>query len=116
VRSSTELVFAILQVFKDDTPEDTKAVQPALSQIIFYPLSQFDGKMKSTDWSKLPSFPVPAGTAGGTKWDVPEAYFDQSPGVTKLGPPLPRRRSPLWLDQFRLQSRRQGPRDQVGLS
>lgn len=89
VRSSTELVFAIPRVFKDDTPEDTKAVQPVLSQIMFYPLSKFDGKMKTTDWSKLPHFPIPPGAVGETKWVVPETFLDQLPGVMKLVPPLP---------------------------
>ncbi|MBI5582272.1 MAG: DUF1254 domain-containing protein [Deltaproteobacteria bacterium] len=89
VRSSTELVFVAPRVFKDDTAEDTKAVQSVLGQIMFYPLSQFDGKMKTTDWSKLPHFPVPAGPGGETKWVVPEQFFDQLPGVMKLVPPLP---------------------------
>jgi hypothetical protein len=68
---------------------DTKAVQPLLNQVMLYPLSQFDGKMKTTDWSKMPSFPVPAGAVGETKWVVPEKYYDQLPGVMKLVPPLP---------------------------
>ncbi|MFZ4470756.1 MAG: DUF1254 domain-containing protein, partial [Pirellula sp.] len=50
VRSSTELGFAIPRIFKEDTAEDTKAVQPLINQVMFYPLSQFDGKMKTTDW------------------------------------------------------------------
>lgn len=89
VQSSTELAFVAPRVFKDDNPEDTKAVQPLLSQIMFYPLSKFDGKMKSTDWSKVPHFPVPDGPGGETKWVVPEKYFDQLPGVMKLVLPLP---------------------------
>jgi hypothetical protein len=89
VRSSTELAFTAPRIFKDDTAEDTKAVQSVLGQIMFYPLSRFDGKMKTTDWSKLPHFPVPAGPAGETKWVVPEKFFDQLPGVMKLVPPLP---------------------------
>jgi hypothetical protein len=89
VRSSTELAFAAPRIFKDDTAEDTKAVQSALGQVMFYPLSEFDGKMKTTDWSKLPHFPVPAGAKGETKWVVPEKFFDQLPGVMKLVPPLP---------------------------
>ena len=89
VRSSTELAFTAPRVFKDDTTEDTKAVQPMLTQIMFYPLSQFDGKMKTTDWSKVPHFPAPASSGGETKWVVPEKYFDQLPGVMKLVPPLP---------------------------
>jgi len=89
VRSSTELVFSVPRIFKDDTAEDTKAIQPALSQIQFYPLSEFDGKMKTKDWSKLPNFPAPPSTGGETKWVVPEKFYDQLPGVMKLVPPLP---------------------------
>jgi hypothetical protein len=89
VRSSTELAFTAPRIFKDDTAEDTKVVQSVLGQIMFYPLSKFDGKMKTTDWSKVPHFPVPAGPAGETKWVVPEKFFDQLPGVMKLVPPLP---------------------------
>ncbi len=89
VRSSTELAYSIPRVFKNDSAEDTKAVQPLVSQVMFYPLSQFDGKMKTTDWSKLPSWPVAAGAGGETKWVQPEKYFDQLPGVMKLVPPLP---------------------------
>ena len=49
LHSSTELVFCVPRIFKDDTAEDTKAIQPALSQIQFYPLNEFDGKMKTKD-------------------------------------------------------------------
>jgi hypothetical protein len=89
VRSSTELVFAVPRVFKDDSVEDTKAVQSVLNQILFYPLSQFDGKMKTTDWSQVPHFPAPPTSGGETKWVVPEKFFDQLPGVMRLVPPLP---------------------------
>jgi hypothetical protein len=90
VRSFTELVFCVPRIFKDDTAEDSKAVQSVLGQVMFYPLSQFDGKMKTTDWSKIPSFPVPkSNDKSETKWVVPEAFYDQLPGVMKLVPPLP---------------------------
>ena len=89
VRSSTELVFCAPRIFKDDTPEDTQAVQSVLSQVLFYPLSKFHGKMQQTDWSKLPHFPVPAGASGETKWVVPETFLDQLPEVLKRVPPLP---------------------------
>jgi hypothetical protein len=59
VHSSTNIVFAIPRIFMDDTAEDHAAIQPVLSQVNFYPLSDFDGKMKTTDWSNLPQFPVP---------------------------------------------------------
>ena len=59
VRSSTNFAVTMPRIFIGDTPEDQAAVQPALRQIQFYPLSQFDGEMKTKDWSKLPTFPVP---------------------------------------------------------
>ena len=59
-RSSTNLAFVAPRVFMDDTPEDHAAIQPVLSQIVYYPLSQFN-KMKTKDWSKLPHFPAPKG-------------------------------------------------------
>jgi hypothetical protein len=57
-----------------------------LSQIDFYPLSQFDGKMKITNWSKLPVLPAPKSEA---KWVNPETFFDELPAVMKQVRPLP---------------------------
>ena len=74
----------------DDTAEDRKAIQPLLSQVNFYPLSQFDGKMKTKDWSKLPHFPAPKSDGKGeTKWVNPETFFDELPATMKQVPPLP---------------------------
>jgi hypothetical protein len=74
----------------DDTPEDHTAIQPVLSQINAYPLSSFDGKMKVTDWSKLPHFPAPKSAGKGeTKWVNPDTFFDELPAVMKQVPPLP---------------------------
>ena len=75
VRSTTEFAVAMPRIFMDDTPEDHAAIQPALSQIQCYPLSQFDGKMKTKDWNKLPHFPVP-------RRKGPARVFDQA---TALG-------------------------------
>jgi hypothetical protein len=90
VRSSTAVVFAIPRIFMDETPEDHAAVQPVVGGINFYPLSQFDGKVKTTDWSKLPHFPAPkASGKGETKWVNPSTFFDELPAVMKQVPPLP---------------------------
>jgi hypothetical protein len=90
VRSSTSGAAMGPRIFMDDTAEDQKAIQPVLSQIDFYPLSQFDGKMKIKDWSKLPHFPAPASKGKGeTEWVNPETFFDQLPAVMKSVPPLP---------------------------
>ena len=90
VRSSTALANAIPRVFMDDTPDDRKAIQAAINQIVFYPLKDFDGKMKSTEWAKAPAMPGPQAEGGGeTKWVVPEKYFEQLGTVLDTVPPLP---------------------------
>jgi hypothetical protein len=90
VRSSTSVITVGARVFMDDTPEDHTAIQPLLSQIGFYPLSKFDGKMKTTDWSKLPHIAAPVSKGKGeTEWVNPETFFDQLPAVMKSVPPLP---------------------------
>ena len=88
VQSSTALAFSVPRIFMDDTAEDRRAIQPLINQVLYYPLSEFDGKMKTKDWSKLPHFPAPA-SKGETKWVNPETFFDQLPGVMKSVPPLP---------------------------
>lgn len=89
-RSTTDLVTVLPRAFMDDTPEDKAAIQRVLSQIVVYPLDKFDGKMKSMDWHKLPSFPTPAGLGGGEiRWVEPEKFFDELPIVMKQIPPLP---------------------------
>ena len=84
VRSSTSLAFVVPRIFMDDTEEDHKAIQPVISQVVYYPLSEFDGKMKTKDWSKLPHFPAPKTSGKGeTKWVNPDTYFDELPAVMK---------------------------------
>jgi hypothetical protein len=90
IRSPTDLTAIFPRVFQDDTPEDKIAIQPLLSKIMVYPLSEFDGKMKIKDWKMTPAFPSPVGQgAGETKWVSPEKFFDQLPEVMKMVPPLP---------------------------
>jgi len=90
VRSSTNITLAGPRIFMDDTPEDHGAIQPVISQINFYPVSQFDGKTKVTDWSKLPHFLAPQSSGQGeTAWVNPNTFFDELPAVMKQVPPLP---------------------------
>jgi hypothetical protein len=89
VRSSTELAFSIPRVFKLDSAADTEAVQPLINQVAFYPLSQFDGKMKILDWSKLPTWPTPPSVVGETKWVQPEKFYEHLPVAMKEVPPFP---------------------------
>ncbi|OWP49702.1 DUF1254 domain-containing protein [Pseudomonas nitroreducens] len=92
IRSPTALTNAIPRIFMDDTAEDRAAIQEKLNQIAFYPLKDFDGKMKSIDWKNTPDIPNPnaAKASGGeTKWVIPEKFFDQFPKVLEMVPPLP---------------------------
>ena len=90
VHSSTTKALAAPRIFMEDTPEDHAAIQPVLDQVNFYPLSVFDGKVKTTDWSKLPNIPAPPSSGKGeTQWVNPETFFDELPAVMKQVPPLP---------------------------
>jgi hypothetical protein len=60
-----------------------------LDQIVAYPLAEFDGKMKTMDWSQAPAIPGPAATGEETKWVVPEKFFDQFSTILDSVPPLP---------------------------
>jgi len=88
-RASTNSGLAGPRVFMDDTREDRQAIQSVLRQIMMYPLADYDGRMKSTDWSTLPKLPFTAGSAGEIKWVVPEKIFDQLATVLADAPPLP---------------------------
>jgi hypothetical protein len=103
VRSPTSLANAIPRVFQDDTPDDKKAIQPALNQIVFYPLKEFTGKMKTIEWATVPNIPAPQSddnSGGETKWVVPERFFDQFGEVLDTVDPLPGEQA--LYGQFRL--------------
>lgn len=90
-RSPTNIAYIIPRAFLDDTAADRKAVQPVVSQIVAYPLSEYDGKMKTKDWSKIPKLSDPAGGKQGsgaeTQWVKPEAFFKELPAIMKEVPP-----------------------------
>ncbi|KQV80072.1 hypothetical protein ASC90_25935 [Rhizobium sp. Root1220] len=94
IRSPTALANAIPRIFQDDTPEDKKAIQSAINQVVFYPLKDFTGEMKTIEWAKAKDIPVPQssdpdGGGGETKWVVPENFFDQFPDALAAADPLP---------------------------
>ena len=88
-RASTNTGYVIPRVFQDDTPEDNKAVQSVTHQVMMYPLAQYDGKIKSRDWSQLPKTPGAASGDEEVKWVVPETFFDTLPLALRDAPPLP---------------------------
>ncbi|WP_287255856.1 DUF1254 domain-containing protein [Mesorhizobium sp.] len=90
-RAKTGTAFVVPRVFMDDTSDDREAIQPLIVGIDIYPLSEFDGTMKTHDWRQLPTLGDPAAGGGSaeTKWVFPDTFFDQLPDVLKDAPPLP---------------------------
>jgi hypothetical protein len=89
-RASTNTGFVAPRVFQDDTPEDKRAIQSVIRQIMMYPLAEFDGQVKSRDWSSLPK--ASTASQGGeeeVKWVIPEKFVDELPVVLADAPPLP---------------------------
>ena len=89
LKSDTALVFVIPRIFMDSTAKDKRAIQPVLAQVGVYPLSTYDGKMKTTDWTKTPIITPKTSGKGETQWVNPETFFDELPAVMKSVPPLP---------------------------
>ena len=90
-RSSTDLAAVFPRVFQDDTPEDKKAIQSVINQVVAYPLKDFTGKMKTIEWSNVPNIPGPKSDAssGETKCVVPEKFFDEFGDALDIVDPLP---------------------------
>ncbi|WP_205803869.1 DUF1254 domain-containing protein [Burkholderia sp. Ac-20365] len=90
IRCPTSLANAIPRVFQNDTAEDRQAIQKVLNQVVFYPLKQFDGHMKTIEWNKAREIQGPQSDGSGeTKWVIPEKFFDQFDQVLDTVPPLP---------------------------
>lgn len=88
-RASTQTALAAPRIAMDDTPEDKRAIQSVLPQIVMYPLAEYDGRMKSIEWSKLPKVPGAPPGEEETRWVFPEKFFDELPLVLADAPPLP---------------------------
>ena len=88
-RSTTNTGFIAPRIFLDDTSEDRRAIQPLLRQIMLYPLEEFDGQMKSIDWSTISKLPNVATGEAEVVWVPPESFFDTLPAVLADAPPLP---------------------------
>jgi hypothetical protein len=88
-RASTNTGFIAPRIFMDDTPEDRRAIQPVLRQIMLYPLADYDGRMKSIDWNTIKKLPNAAIGEQEIIWVPPEAFVDTLPIVLADAPPLP---------------------------
>jgi hypothetical protein len=88
-RASTNTGFIAPRIFMDDTDEDRRSIQPLLQQIMMYPLAEYDGRMKSTDWNMIPKLPNPWTGEQEVIWVPPQSFVDTLPAVLADAPPLP---------------------------
>ena len=83
-RASTNSGFIAPRIFMDDTSEDRQAIQPLLRQIMMYPLAEYDGKVKSIDWSTIAKLPNAATGADGNRYGfLPQSFFDTLPARSR---------------------------------
>ncbi|MDR3034862.1 MAG: DUF1214 domain-containing protein [Kitasatospora sp.] len=102
-RFGTRIAVCIPRVFMDDTSDDRAAIQPLINQVMVYPLSEYTGVMRSTDWVAAPSFPAAGSTSGEqeTQWVDPGRFFDQLPEVIAEVPARPGEEALYgWLDSL----------------
>ena len=113
VRSSTALANAIPRVLMDDTAQDRKAFQPVINQIVAYPLKDFDGKMKTKDWTSRPRFRVRNQAAAKRLGRTGKILRSAPDGARNRGP-IAGRRSPLRSIPCGAVRRRERSRDHAG--
>jgi hypothetical protein len=102
-RFGTRIAVCIPRVFMDDTSDDRAAIRPLVNQVMAYPLSEYTGAMRSTDWAAAPSFPAGDATSGEreTQWVDPGRFFDQLPEVMAEVPARPGEEALYgWLDSL----------------
>jgi hypothetical protein len=102
-RFGTRIAACIPRVFMDDTSDDRAAIQPLINQVMVYPLSEYTGAMRSTDWAAAPSFPAGGAACGEreTRWVDPGRFFDLLPDVMAEVPPRPGEEAWYeWLDSL----------------
>ena len=87
-RASTNTGLVVPRIFQDDTPEDKRAIQAPLRQVVMYPLAEFDGTMKSIDWTKIAQGPAAKDGAEEVQWVAPEKFVEQLGAVLADAPPL----------------------------
>ena len=88
-RASSNTGLVAPRIFQDDTPEDKRAIQSALTGIAMYPLAEYNGRMKNLEWSKLPKVPGAPHGEEETRWVFPEKFFEELPAVLADARPLP---------------------------
>jgi hypothetical protein len=77
-------------VFQEDDKADNEVLQPLIQEIAVYPLSEFDGKVKTRDWSSLPSLPWIKLGEEEWKWVDPRDFLRHFARSARRRPPASR--------------------------
>jgi hypothetical protein len=88
-RAGTRIGTIIPRIFQEDDGHANGAIEPLLQQVMVYPLSQFIGATKTTDWSDVGSIPWVKLGEDEWRWVDPGRFFDVLPQVLDAAPPLP---------------------------
>jgi hypothetical protein len=90
-RFDTRIAVCAPRAFMDDTDADRAAIQPVINQVMMYPLSEYTGAMRTTDWAAAPVFPAGDATSGEheTQWVDPARFFAGLPEVMAEVPARP---------------------------
>ena len=89
LRSPTNLAYVVPRICMRDTAADRAALQPALNQVLAYPLSRSDGTMQAREWQRAPHLPALTRDANEINWVRPEMFFTELPKILDEVPPLP---------------------------
>jgi hypothetical protein len=89
LRCPTRYAYCLPRVFFTAEPGDREAALPVVNRIMAYPLDEFDGELRETDWTRsrwLPAVAVRARRNGGV---TPAGFLDALPAILSDVPPLP---------------------------
>lgn len=88
-RCPTRYAYCLPRVFFTAEPGDREAALPAVNRIMAYPLDEFTGRFRATDWSRSRWLPAVAGRAKRNGGVTPEKLLQVLPDLLADVPPLP---------------------------
>ena len=88
-RCPTRYAYCLPRVFFTAEPGDREAALPAVNQIMAYPVAEFTGRFRATDWSRARWLPAVAGRARRSGGVTPEKFLEVLPDILTDVPPLP---------------------------
>lgn len=88
--SPTNIAYVLPRTFMTNDPADKAAVLAVIDKLNIYPLNEYDGNVKTKDWTKSPSFPDPNKSEGGKEvsFVMPDKFFAELPMILDEVPPL----------------------------